>query len=257
MNNVDNIEQLRENYYTAIKCLQNEKDIIEALPSLEYNSFFLIMTNLIDRLKKEQVDLQSMLQEANEDDMHVYIEEELKMCMLKISVCDRLYQEGLNIQNIEQESVYSKKHLIFAKTDTGNIYLEKDLKDISEEYYETVLECLNRIENNYQENNVEKARAFVNNPKLSGLHEMKEFKIRVIYKILTPDCVYIILSRMKKDNNALIDREAVLNRNKQIEKQYQRLKKDLLDENKKNEIINENELIKENIFNIINNSKRR
>lgn len=36
----DNIENLRKQYFAAILNLQNEQDIIDALPKPEYNSFF-------------------------------------------------------------------------------------------------------------------------------------------------------------------------------------------------------------------------
>lgn len=49
----DNIENLRKQYFAAILNLQNEQDIIDALPKPEYNSFFPIIYGLMELMEKE------------------------------------------------------------------------------------------------------------------------------------------------------------------------------------------------------------
>lgn len=44
---------LREQYYEAIKNLQFEQDIIDAMPKPEYESFYSIMYGLIELITKE------------------------------------------------------------------------------------------------------------------------------------------------------------------------------------------------------------
>ena len=125
----------REQYYQAIKKLQVEQDIIDAMPKAEYESFFPIMYGLIDLIKKELSELQESLDnlEPELEELKEEYEEEIKTWQYKKDLCIKLLKEAKEDVEIENESKNTPiKNIIFAKTSSGNIYLEKDLKNIQE-----------------------------------------------------------------------------------------------------------------------------
>ena len=92
--------------------------------------------------------------------------------------------------------------------------------------------------------------------KMAGLKEVKEFKVRLFYKIISSDTVYVLLVRMKKSNNNSIDRKDIINRASQRNKQYEQLKKDMNDSVKKSALIQEHQEILDKLFGHIQKNKR-
>lgn len=252
-------EKLHEQYYDAIKLLQDNNDIIDALPKPIYKSFFSIMPRLIERLKEEEQELKEMLTGEDKKSIdYIDIIEDLKLCALKIEICNKLYKDALEEVKIEKEGEEAKhKNIIFSKTSSGNVYLQKDLKSIPEEYYDSILDCIEKIENGYKEENTEKAKSFTTtNSKLAGIHEIKPFKIRVAYKILDKNIVYILMVRVKKDNNESLDREEIIKRANNTEKEYNQIKKEIKKESNKNKLLEEHKKIKEEIEQYLLSNKR-
>ena len=62
------IEKLVEKYYEAIMLLQEEKDIIESLPTPEYKTFFSIINGLIEYIDKEMIEKQQEISLYNTED---------------------------------------------------------------------------------------------------------------------------------------------------------------------------------------------
>ncbi len=256
---VNEIDTLRESYYQAIKNLQDKKDIIAALPTAEYNTFFPIITGILKMLEEEEIEIKEvLLKETPDSDLYQYIKEDLEICRFKKEICKKLYEEAKEQEQIEKEAEQTQqKHLFFASTDAGNLYFEKDLKDIPEEYYDIILTCLKRIEFGYKEQNNEKAKSLNTvNAKLAGIHEIKEYQTRIIYRILAPDIAYIMLARIKKDNNESLDRETIIERKKQTDKQFKTIKKDIKNEDNRIKLIEQQKKIKEKINSILINNRR-
>lgn len=164
----------------------------------------------------------------------------------------RIYEaeEILNSESFGEVS--QKKNLIFATTEYNNIYIEKDLKSIPQEYYEDIIECLRQLQDGFEENNIQKGRQLWNNNKLSGLHELKPFKVRIFYRNLAPDMVYVLLVRMKKSDNSQLDREEAIIRNKQTTNEFERLKEEIKNPERKQELIEQNIEIYERVLERIN-----
>ena len=253
---MENIEQLRKKYYESIILLQNEQDIIEALPKPEYGNFFEIIKGLVERMDKELESLQLEYQilEPTENDMKEYIEEEIKMLMFKKNICSDLLSKGKEEELLsEQTEQKIAKNIIFATTNSGNIFLENDIKTLPEEYYEPIIQKLQDLQNGVEENNTEKARAMRSvNKKMAGIHELKDFKVRLFYKRLSKDTVYVIMVRMKKSTNEAKDRKEVIDRSSKINNQYEGLKKQIKDPTKKQELILKHEQILSELYDYLN-----
>ena len=257
---MENIEQLRKKYYEAIMLLQDEEDIFDALPQPEYTNFFPIITGLIKYLEEELCLLQEELHKLNESDeeMQKYIEEEIEMLLFKQDMCNSLLEKGKEDIFVEVESEKTlKKNIIFATTNSGNICIEHDIKTLPEEYYEKVIKMLQNLQNGINENNDEKSKSMTTvNKKMAGLKEVKEFKVRLFYKNLSPDTVYVLIVRMKKSDNDSLDRNEAIRRAVQRNNQYMELKKQIKDPQMKEKLIDENEKILSDLCEYLNQNKR-
>lgn len=239
-----NLEQLRDSYYEAICNLTEAEEIDASLPTSEYPNFCDLMEGIIERSYIELEYLNGELLEEIDPSMKEYLQEEIKICELRIRLCQKKITEALERQQVKEEIMpenNNERHLIFATTDSGRTYFERDLKSVPEETYNDVIACVEMLKNGMEESNAEKARAFSNNPKLSGLHEIKSYQTRLVYRKLTEDCVYVMLVRQKKDDNSQIDRESVISRRQATTAQFNQIKKAMEDPIKRDEIIRQND----------------
>ena len=252
---MDRIEELRKKYYQSISLLQNKEDIENALPKPEYESFFPLISGLISMLEEELSSTQEMLQDSS--DMREYIEEEIELIKLKLDICNKLLHTAQEDKQLEEEATNTqKKNIIFATTDSGNICIENDLKGIPEEYLQSVEDSIIQLQEGFVEENIEKGKSLTGNAKLSKIHEIKPFKVRLIYKILSADTVYILMVKMKKSNNALRDRREIEERVEQRTKQYEQLKMKIKDPVIKEELISQNQEYLNRILGHIKQKKR-
>lgn len=107
------------------------------------------------------------------------------------------------------------------------------------------------------EANITKSRNFTStNKKLNELHEIKDFKVRLFYKNLAADTIYVLMARMKKSNNDSLDRKEIIERASQRNKQYEQLKKEIKDPVKKEELVKEHQKILDRLLGHIEQKKR-
>lgn len=255
---MERIENFRKQYYESVRLLQDEQDILNALPQPEYENFFPLIRGVIKKLENELKENQEELASELDPKMKEYIQDEIDIIQFKINVCINLLQKGLEDEKIEEEALSTpKKNIIFATTESGNICIENDMKTIPEEFYTSVERLLLRLQEGVVEDNGQKAKSFTTiDKKMVGIHEIKEFKIRLFYKNLSPDTVYVLMVRMKKSDNDRLDREEIINRTSQRNKQYERLKKEVKDPMKKEELIQEHKKTLDRLLGNIKHNKR-
>ena len=251
------LEELRESYFIAISKLTNEEDIRNSLPLSSSDNFEELINMIISKLDDEisEWEHEDLLAVTNDDKETV--KTELDILNLKKRIClEKLNEFNQNNALEEAYEKTPKKHLIFATSNLGNILFLRDLKDISEEYYNKILELLSKLEYNIYDNNETKDRKLANNRNITNIYEKKDFKVRICYRMLTPDTCYVMLVKMKKSNNDLKDRLEIENRKLNTESDYQRVKKLLQDPKSREELINSNEEIKKEIEKYIKENGR-
>lgn len=248
----EELEKLRDSYYSSIVLLQDEKDILEALPSPEFQNFFPLMEGVISKLVAECREFSRLGNDAD-------ILEEVDSLKKKIELCQKRVAsvtKQLKDESIESQASQSKRHLIFAKTTFGSTFLQRDLKDIPREYYDKVQATLATLEYGDLGTNTEKVRQLSNNKKLFGLYEIKEFKIRLVYRVLSGDIVYVMQTRMKKDNNSMVDQKELISRNKNTNDEFNELKKKVQNPGDRELLIMEHEAIKGDILKMLSAGKK-
>lgn len=256
---MEKINQLTNEYYKAIRQLQFKEDIIAALPQTIYKRDLILLKDTIDILKNDLVVLKEMLNNTSKcTEQEVQeIKEEIEITQFKIEACNELLKKGIEDKIIEEAAeVTPKKNIIFATTESGNVCIENDLKSFPEEYYHEVEESLQQLVDGFIENNAEKGKQLKNCNKLSGVHEIIHFKVRVTYKILSSDTVYVLMAKMKKSTWDARDRKEIIDRASQRSKQYERLKKDIKNPIRKEELIQEHKKILDSLLGHLQQNKR-
>ena len=257
---MDEIETLRQNYFENVIKFKEEKEFIEALPKPDYPDFFSMINGIIMKLKDELAKIKTLLSSSPDEtpDFIEYYNDEIKSINHQINICQNLLAQAKKDEAIIEEFAKQPiKNIVFATTTGGNISLEKDLKVIPEEYYQDIIDMLKRIEQGVTENNEVQAHSFnSSHRKLCGCHEVKTFKVRIVYKILSSDTVYVFLAKLKKSDNDSRDRTEIVTRASNQSYEYELLKEQLKNPHIKQKIIDENRKILINLYEYLNQKKR-
>lgn len=245
-------------YYEGIKQLDAEKDIRKFLPSTDYPAFNKIMAALTDKINEDLKELYEILQYETNDEEREMIKHEIELYKLKLNICnEKVALFKMQNGKLQEFSQSPQKNIIFAQSSKGNILFEQDLKRIPEEYYSDIVTVLTDFQNgNINEGNTTKIRKLSNNRSLYGLHEIKIFKIRIIFRILDHNTVYVIQTKMKKSDNNSVDINELSQRKTQTNQEYETLKAEIQDENFKSKLIAEHEGIMKRLKNELSSRQR-
>lgn len=252
------IESLQEQYYEAIQYLQQENDIKNALPQPDYPSFFPLMTGLLNLLDKDLQENQDLLEMVTSEEEKLEAQELIELTQKKKNWCLELLKKAQKtVKNEAEIKSPQYKNIIYATGANGSTFLEKDIqKNIELEYYSSLASCLNMIREGRYFGDQTRIKRLEHNSKLSGMWEAKEFKVRIFFKIIAKDTLYIFLAKMKKDDNTTLDREEPIKRFKNCQKEYSQLEQLLNDPNIVQEIITTNQQKTEEILTYLSNKGR-
>lgn len=256
----EEINNLRKNYYEAISDLEDDYDIINSLPTPEFGNFFELMDGIIEKLNDDVNFYQQMLEELEKDSLeYEQTIEYLKTTKKKIKLCfDRKNNVMNRLNSIDGKLKNgTNRNIIFAKTRHGRNKFASGLKFVPAEYYlgiEESLEMLEEVDDLFA--NKSKIKRFLNNNKLNGIYEVKIFKVRIYFKLIDNDNVYVFFVRLKKDDNSTKDREGVIKRATGCNDDYLEVLDSFQNEVTKQQIIDENLQIRKEIYQILQQSSR-
>ena len=248
----ETIKNLRDYYFNTIMKLQFEEDILEALPEISYYSFFPLIDGIIGSLDNDIDDLEKL----DEEELTSEYKEELELLYFKRSLCEQRKKEALDVLEDEKNALESdgERNLIFATTDVGNVYFEKDLKDITKEHYDLIIEALNILSSGNISRNPEHAHSLTAD--LNGLRELKTDHFRIIYCVLDADSFFVVQVKSKKADFSKKDHDELVDRKGKIDPQLKKYRKLFKDSRSKSELVKLNLPIKERVLKYLEVSKR-
>ena len=254
---MDKQNSLIEQYYSSIVDIMDLEQIDSFLPEYSYYAFFRIMKGLIQILKNYYNELNEVLLSDTETPDLTMIEE-YEITARKIEICEKKYQEAKEKENVEDLFYDGKvKHIIYATRGDGCTYFENDLNSIPEEEYFKILQSINELLNGIRSSNIVKDRRFINDATVKDVFEKKTFRVRVLYKLLDSNTVFLIMVKQKKKDNAKLDKEVIKARNKSTIDEYTRIKNTFeQNEEEKEKIIEQNDIITKNILEFLNKNMR-
>lgn len=187
----------------------SKEEMYKMLPNSNLSNYREFIMAMLTQLCSDREMIWKMMQDdALDMEEYHYLEEELNKNDKHITFLDE-------VLNPKKEEIPSVKDIIFLKTaDDGVSYFEKDLKGIPREYIPKLTELYNKLKYGYQTNSSVNMRPLIGNNKLSGLWEIKDFKLRLIYRVLSDNLILIVGAYMKKDDMMTRDIKEILeNRN--------------------------------------------
>ena len=206
-------DNMFEFYKNLIDGIENEEEIKEIIdkPSLEEKpdtlKFEYIMTRLLNYYIEKMIEIKNMI---FDDDC--YCDEDLKKEIVhEFNNIKRKYKKIKYVYNteklkLEREDIIdtelpSVNNIFYAKTKSGNVYVEDDIKEISNENLEKVGILLNKLRTDTL--STDEYKSLVENKKLRGYKELKKDQIIIIYTHLNKNNYLIVGIGIKKTNNDL------------------------------------------------------
>ena len=238
----EKIIELRKQYYYSVLSVSSEM-LYSILPSPSFTNFLDIMKGVIESLDEEILHYSKELRATlDEEDKQLYINE-LEELQKKRKICEKILSDYYTISTEEIVDESKKINIIFGVTPSGSIAFLNDLKrNIDEHYYEEIIELLDQLENGELVNNQEKVRRFnSNNNKLSGLMELKGFQIRLLFRQLPKNIIYIDMVRIKKDDRVTKDFQEPIRRMTLLTQDFESKKRRIKNNDKVDELIIEGE----------------
>lgn len=249
----EKIEMLRNNYFHTIMLLTDPDDIMENLPCLESKSFYPLMRGIVELLKTERDECTSFEPENQEekeyaDELLGNIDEKVRLCQERVAMYESV--------DLEEEDDYKAKNLVFATTSSGRVYVEEDIKNTKPEFYERIYDCFENLIVGVDESNPTKGKLLRGNDKVVGLHEVKGHQVRLFYKILDKDTVFVVLSNTKKSDKDKANTKKWATRSQKTFAEYKYIKTLFEDEETKEQIIADNKEIQDSVLGLLRGKAR-
>lgn len=238
----EKLQELRTQFFNSALSVSPE-ELLSILPSPSFSNFLVIMRGIIEALNKEIDYFTKLINDSTDkEEKEMYIDE-IKTLQAKCRICEKVLSDSYSI-TIEEEVDESKKiNIIFGVTPGGSIAFLNDLKrNVDEHYYSEILELLEQLELGEFVSNQEKVRKFnSNNSKLAGLMELKGFQIRLFFRQLPNNILYVDMIRIKKDDNVTKDLQEPIKRLALLAQDFECIKRRIKNGDRVDELILEGE----------------
>lgn len=240
-------------YCTALINLHDDNILETQLPYPSQKNLPLLK-KIIETLESEITIWDETIPEENREIER--LRKIIEKCKEKINIINSPTNQHTDT-NPNDNSTNKSINLIFATTTTDRIRFIEDLKSISPKYYPHLKSLLNTIKN-YQtiSGNNEKYKLLNStNKALQSIREVKGFKIRIYFKPINPNCMYIYMAYQKEHDWSQSDYQKLEKRIRNQNPQYTSLQEGLNSE-ERDKIIKKHQQIEQKIYQILNNQIR-
>ena len=233
------------------------------LPTINFSNFYTLMYGIIAELNDKMVTNLNLLEQETDPEMQIYLREELEILNLKINICQEKLKNANSkndqIQEIDFSSSLSQaKHIIFATEACNNTYFEGDLRFFEKATYPSIVKCLEHIERGGLNFNPTQIRV-LNGDTVKGIFESKSHEMRVFFRTLPCNCVYVLMVAQKKTNIDPSIIASVIKRKEDTNDEYEAIKSLLTSYNiaEMSNLINKNKKIIDGVINKMETPERR
>lgn len=184
---VEDVKEEKSNY--SLYCFS----LLES--SNTYELFGIIIKKLIDGNKYKEI---NEIRELIYEEMKSNEEVDDNKAINKLSLLNELLSYNQN-KDIPEEPQKNISNQLFFATKQKRIYVQEDVKDISEEFIKNSYRLLEALKNN--DFTGFETKKFVNNKRLGDLWEVKIYGVRLYYRYLGKNNIYVLKLDMKKSMN--------------------------------------------------------
>lgn len=162
------------------------------------------------------------------------------------------------ISSIADELPKSNFDIVFLKSKAGNEFIFRDLKSIPEEYYDSLFDLFKELKlYNFSTGNItNKIRYMGVDKKYEHIYEYKAFKLRLFFRVINENTLLLLQASYKTQTHSKLIEETLESRNVLASKSFEKLKRDLSDENIRLSIIEENSKVEEDVYEYLKQNKR-
>lgn len=229
-------------------------DIIEELLPKENNyDYFDIKNNLLKKLQEYYGFWEDIYINSSGEDK-IESGNIMRKCLEDISFINDYYSE---ISKEEANRKEEKKfNLLFSKTKFNHPHVLSDLDNIPNEYRDSLERLLEKLDENNFSTSKEKHRKISNNGSLAGIFELKDFKVRVLYKMLGKNHFYVIGINYKQAQNEICELEKMARRNSMTNTEYNEIKTKIANNEDISDLLQDSQSIYNDLINEIQETKR-
>lgn len=237
-------------YYTAISNAKTQQEVLDLMPSPQIHFFHLIMSQVIKKLEKEQIDLTDEMIKSKEDGTP---NEDLKDYLIELNAKIEICKNQVTNQTEPQieEPQLNRKIILSSQ-------IKKDIKDIPKEEYNHLLNAFDLLISGKGYGNKEKVRPIgTNNQKLKGTIEYKDYNARLLTLPVSGNAIYVYLAVQKKSDKTKELDSLYVKRCGEARAEVQQLKELLKNPNESNQILKESQDMLEEILSSLTKIDKR
>lgn len=257
----DKLSELRSYYFESILAAETEEELYSILPSVTFSNFTDIMRGIIPLLEKELQENLSIFSSEKDLEIKELFREEIRKIQEKLNICKNVLAQQFVIKNASEEKIdeSQKNNIIFGVNPAGNVAFFNDLrKNVDEHYYLSILGLLTSLIDGSAFENSEVVRRFSGaNNKLQGIYEAKDYQIRIIFRLLGSNMIYIDMVRVKKDDRSTRDFNEPIKRCSLLNSDFENVKRKLKNNDNIEELIIRNEEILQEIIEFIDSKTKK
>ena len=198
------------------------KDLISFLPSINKRNYYNIRNNIMKTFSEEINFYQEFLEECNEHQKVLNILEEAYIS---------LEEYFFNLENNNDEVISNenapKNNIYFSKRMSGERYFDFDINTSqfrNEFSKKNAKNLLIKLYNGSSSYCLKHAKKLNKNDDLIGVYELKSSDVRLVYMHICDNNYYVIMTGVKKSNNAYYDIDRIKRRLKTCYNDYLKLK---------------------------------
>ena len=219
-------------------------EVESVLPSLDSYNADVAINKICDTLAENINILRKLNSETEKDNLSSEILTLLKKYYICVHYLD-VHNELIHNQN------YNGFKVIFAKTPTGKAYFKIDLDKVPIEIYGEVKNTLDNMLNGLNMSDTTKVKYYIGADFPQKVLEFKGFQVRIFTIKLKEKVLCIVGLEIKKSNRDKKIDTNLKNRLVTIKKQIEKLRMDMNDPVKKNELLLDGQKILDDIINAL------
>lgn len=248
MSNEDKLLNLREQYFNAILATETEEELRMFLPDVAFSNFYDLMRGIIQSLIDE-IKINEQYAKEDVESREEWLLEATKLKQ-KLAICETVLKQAYVSAEPEDEVDKSQKiNIIFGVNPAGNVAFLNDLRrNVDPHYYPAIDELLTSLENGTL-STIERFSS--SNAKLQGLYKAKAYQLRIIFRQLPNNMIYIDMIRVKKDDWTSKDQDEPMKRCALLNSNYESIKRRIKNNQDVEELIIANQEVMAQIRSLI------
>lgn len=203
-------EEPKENEYVSsllelLKLEPNLDTMQEYLPTIEFQDYYMIKNELLDKVEQEIVSIKQLKKQATEDEISYFTEELTTMQTILNQLIEYFDEyEKEEQEELQEQMIEKQNQLLYVTNASGISYFMKDIKnELEKDQIPYLLKAIQRVKQGMNDFDTRKLNKFKEGKGFLGADDVFEAKagqVRVLFQYLGGNKVAILMYFNKKSN---------------------------------------------------------